>query len=131
MTKLTYDVTAKRWKHGWELHIEGVGVTQSRSLLDAEDMARDYISLLLEVPEESIGVRVMPEIGAGVDGEILSLYETDRLVEKATKEAASKRRSIAASLAGMGLSGREIAAVLKVSPTRVSQLLRGFGRVSR
>jgi hypothetical protein len=28
-----YAVTAKRWKHGWELHIDGVGVTQSRTLV--------------------------------------------------------------------------------------------------
>jgi len=37
----TYQVRAKRWEHGWELHIEGVGVTQSRTLWDAEEMARD------------------------------------------------------------------------------------------
>lgn len=28
----TYNEHAKRWKHGWELHIDGVGVTQSRNL---------------------------------------------------------------------------------------------------
>jgi hypothetical protein len=28
----TYIVRAKRWKHGWELRIDGVGVTQSRNL---------------------------------------------------------------------------------------------------
>jgi hypothetical protein len=28
----TYNVTAKWWKHGWELHIDGVGVTQPRRL---------------------------------------------------------------------------------------------------
>ncbi len=27
-----YTVHAKPWAHGWELHIEGVGVTQSRNL---------------------------------------------------------------------------------------------------
>lgn len=39
----TYAVHAKRWKHGWELHIDGVGVTQSRNLDGAEQMVRDYI----------------------------------------------------------------------------------------
>ncbi len=39
----TYTVRAKRWKHGWELHIDGVGVTQSRNLDGAEQMVRDYI----------------------------------------------------------------------------------------
>ena len=37
----TYTVRAKRWKHGWELHIDGVGVTQSRNLADA---AREAIA---------------------------------------------------------------------------------------
>ncbi len=41
---MMYNVRAKRWEHGWELHIDGVGVTQSRSLRDAEMMARDLIS---------------------------------------------------------------------------------------
>src|SRR5258708_2791163 len=41
----TYKVRAKRWARGWELHIEGLGVTQSHSLRDAEMMAEDYIML--------------------------------------------------------------------------------------
>jgi hypothetical protein len=44
----TYRVRAKRWKHGWELHIAGVGVTQSRNLDGAEQMVRDYIDTLTE-----------------------------------------------------------------------------------
>ena len=39
--KTTRNVTAKRWKHGWELHIDGVGVTQSRTLDTAGQMVRD------------------------------------------------------------------------------------------
>jgi hypothetical protein len=34
-------VCAKRWKRGWELHIDGIGVTQSRNLSGAEQMVRD------------------------------------------------------------------------------------------
>lgn len=39
-----YQVVARPWEHGWELHIDGVGVTQSGSLADAERMVRDYIA---------------------------------------------------------------------------------------
>jgi len=46
----TYKVTARRWRprrpwrrRGWELDIEGVGVTQSHSKGDAERMVRDYL----------------------------------------------------------------------------------------
>jgi len=123
MTRTLYNVTAKRWKHGWELHIQDVGVTQSRTLLDAESMVRDYVAMLLDVTEDSFDVKIAPEIGAGVDGEIMSLYEADRVAEEAQEKAAAKRRSVAQLLQSLGLSGREIAAVLKVSPQRVSQLL--------
>lgn len=40
-----YQVTAKRWERGWELHIDGVGITQSRTVKDAEAMVRDYLHL--------------------------------------------------------------------------------------
>jgi hypothetical protein len=38
-------VTAKAWEGGWELHIEGVGVTQSAGVSDAEATVRDYLNL--------------------------------------------------------------------------------------
>ena len=40
-----YEVTATRWERGWELDIDGVGVTQSRTLRDAEERVRDYLRL--------------------------------------------------------------------------------------
>jgi hypothetical protein len=38
-------VVAHRWSQGWELHIPDVGVTQSRTMQDAEMMVRDYLDL--------------------------------------------------------------------------------------
>jgi len=58
----TYYLCAKRWEHGWE-HIEGVGITQSRTLRDAEDMARDLISRREDLPEDAFTLTVTPEIG--------------------------------------------------------------------
>jgi hypothetical protein len=123
VTRAIYEAVARRWKHGWELHIEGVGVTQSRTLLDAEAMTRDYVSSLLELPEDSFDITVIPEIGAGVDGELLELRDADREAAAAQQRAATQRRRIARRLAELGLSGREIATVLAVTPQRVSQLL--------
>lgn len=57
----TYSVRAERWEHGWELHIDGLGVTQSDDLDDAEMMVRDYISLDLGVPPDSFAVDIIPE----------------------------------------------------------------------
>lgn len=66
----TYEVVAKKWRRGWELHIAGVGVTQSRNLAGAEEMARDYIALDLDVPGDSFDVRITPEVGNGVDEKV-------------------------------------------------------------
>lgn len=119
----TYTVTAKRWKHGWELHIDDVGVTQSRTLLDAEEMVRDYIALDRDVEPDSFDVMIKPEIGAGVDGEIIELREADRRARSASEDAAARRRRVALLLSNAGLTGREIAMVLHISAQRVSQLL--------
>ncbi len=123
MTK-TYDVLAKRWRRGWELHISGVGVTQSRSLADAEAMARDYIALDLEVPENSFDVRITPEVGGGVDEKIKRTREEIRAAARAQSKAAESSRVLVSELRELGLSGKDTAAVLGISPQRVSQLAR-------
>lgn len=41
-----YVVRAKRWAEGWELYIDGLGVTQSRTLATAERQVRDYLETL-------------------------------------------------------------------------------------
>ena len=63
----TYTVRAKRWKHGWELHIEGIGVTQSRNLDGAEQMVRDYIETLTDHDTADDAVIIHPEVGSGLD----------------------------------------------------------------
>jgi hypothetical protein len=68
MTRDAYSVHARRWDRGWELHIVGPnhyeGTTQARGLRSAESMARDFIALDLEVPEDSFDVKIVPEVGS-------------------------------------------------------------------
>jgi hypothetical protein len=120
----TYQVRAKRWEHGWELHIEGVGVTQSRTLWDAEEMARDLIARREDLPGDGFTVRITPEIGGGLDEETRAAREAVSAADQAQRLAAAQSRATARRLRQAGLSGRDIAKVLNVSPQRVSQLLR-------
>jgi hypothetical protein len=120
----TYDVRAKRWEHGWELHIGGVGVTQSRSLWDAEMMARDLISRRLGIAADSFGVAVTPEIGGGLDERTRAARAAVTDADHAQRQAAAESRETARQLQRAGLTGRDIAKVLDVSPQRVSQLLK-------
>ena len=123
-----YRVTARRWARGWELHIDGNGVTQAHSLGDAEGMVRDYIALLHDLPADSFGVEITPEVGGGLDEAVRSAREAVASAEAARRSAAQASRAVAARLRGAGLTGRDIAAVLGVSAQRVSQLLRDAGR---
>lgn len=120
----TYTVHAKRWRRGWELHIDGVGVTQSKTLNDAETMVRDYIALDNGDPAYAFNVEIIPEVGHGLDEETQAARKAVTDAERAQRHAASMSRDIARKLSTKGLSGREIAIVLDVSPQRVSQLLR-------
>ena len=120
----TYKVRAKRWARGWELHVEGLGVTQSSSLRDAEGMARDYIALYTDAPPESFTVEIVPEIGGGLDEKTRAAREAVKAASHAQRAAAMQAREAARELRRAGLSGRDIASVLNVSPQRVSQLLK-------
>lgn len=121
----TYTVRAKPWARGWELHIDGVGVTQSRSLRDAERMARDYISLDTGAAPRSLRVHIVPELG-GLERDVEKAREAVAEADQAQRAAAARSRDIAHKLRNAGLSGRDIAAVMHLSPQRVSQLLRGW-----
>jgi hypothetical protein len=120
----TYQVRAKRWESGWELHIAGVGVTQSRTLWDAEEMARDLIARREDLAENTFAVTITPEMGGGLDEQTRAAREAVSAADRAQRQAAAQSRAAARRLRQAGLSGRDIAKVLNVSPQRVSQLLR-------
>lgn len=120
----TYDVTARRWAHGWELHVDGVGVTQSRTLASAEDMVRDLIVLALDLDDDAeFDVRITPVLEGNLAAEAEAAREAVRKAEQARSEAAARSRKVARELKAAGLSGADIAAMLKVSTQRVSQLV--------
>lgn len=117
-------VNAKRWEHGWELHVQGVGVTQSKSLHSASRIAREYISLAEGISDESaIDVEIRPQIDNALGDEVIAARKAVHELAERQREVAAMSRAAARDLAVSGLSGADIAVVLDVSPQRVSQLL--------
>jgi hypothetical protein len=55
----TYQVQAQRWQHGWELHIHGLGVTQSYGKADAEAMVREFVHLNTDAAPDSFDVEIV------------------------------------------------------------------------
>ena len=102
----------------------GEGVTQARSLADAEGMVRDYIAMMHGVSEHSFEVEITPEVGGGLDEAVRDARDAVRSAEAARRSAAQASRAVAGRLRAAGLTGRDIGAVLGVSAQRASQLLR-------
>jgi hypothetical protein len=118
---MTYAVTARRWKHGWELHIDGVGVTQSRTLATADQMVRDYIETLTDQDVSTADVVITPELGA-LGKKVTTVRAQVDAAERAQRDAAKAKRELADDLRAAGLSVSDTAAILGVSRGRVSQL---------
>ena len=118
-----YTAHAKRWAHGWELHIDGVGVTQSRTLAAAPDMVRDYIATLYDVDAADAEIAVVPELG-GLEERVAVTRERTKNAEIQQRAAAQAARELARELRSSGMSVSDTAVILGVSRGRVSQLVR-------
>lgn len=120
----SYAVAAQREGRYWVLHIEGVGTTQARTLREAPEMARSLISIMRRVPEDAVSVEVSPQLPAKYQREVdQARAAVLKLSEQQTETAKRSRHAAKALVESLGLSGRDAAAVLGVSPQRVSQLL--------
>lgn len=118
----TYTVRAERWNGGWELHVDGLGVTQSRTLAAAKQQARDYIETVLGTDlGDGDDVTVVPSLGELSDRAERARQAT-RDAAAAQERAAAEARAIARDLRASGLSVDDVATILRVSRGRVSQL---------
>lgn len=120
----TYDVRARRWKGGWELHIDGEGVTQCRTLDRATQQALDYLATVHDDFDTNAAHIVIHYDLGGIEDEVADVKaETTRAAES-QRHAAQHLRQVTASLREMGLSVTDSASVLGLSRGRISQLTR-------
>ena len=124
MTRNLYNVRAKRWARGWELHVQGVGVTQARTLRQADLVLRDYIALMVgERQAKSAGFVVVHEVG-GLERRVAKTQAAAERLVREQEQVAADYRSVAVELKRKGLTGEDAARVMHVSPQRYSQLIK-------
>jgi len=117
-----YNVQAVKWEHGWELHVENVGVTQCRTLATAVQQVRDFMATMLDLDADDAEVRLSVAIG-GVEKDVERARKmTAEAIDK-QQQAASESRRVARELRHAGLSVADTAAVMDISKGRVSQLI--------
>lgn len=124
-----YRVAAKHWELGWGLHIDGVGVTQAATLASAGGMVRDYLTAITGTQPGEIeidySIELDDELSAELDDELSAEIEAargaSREAERLQGEAAARWRTVARQLSkDRHMTGSDVAAVLNVSPQRVT-----------
>ena len=118
---MRYTARARRWEHGWEIHIDGVGVTQVRVLEHAKKQACDLIDTMTDERPSEDEVEVRLDMG-DLDDRAASAREMTARAAEAQREAAAATRQVVADLRNEGLSVSDIATILGVTRSRVSQL---------
>jgi DNA-directed RNA polymerase specialized sigma subunit len=118
-----FNVTARRWRGGWELHIDNgeAGVTQCRTLDQAEQEVRDYLETLHDRDFSDAEIHVVPELG-GLERDVAAARRETEAAAAAQIAAAEHSRRVVRALRASGLSVTDTAAVLGISRGRVSQL---------
>jgi hypothetical protein len=84
-TRKTYEVIARRSGGWWALEVTGVprAVSQARRLDQADEMIRDALSMVLDVPEDSFDVVLNPIL----DKRLASLVKSANSLRQQAAEA--------------------------------------------
>lgn len=131
----TYRAQAHREGRLWVVDVEGVGVTQGRSLAEAKEMAFDLVVAMRQLAPDDVVVDFAVALPGELAGRLREAREAVKEAESVQRRAAEASRRVVAELRAAGLSGKDTAVVLGVSEQRVSQLSkpvsgRGFAVVA-
>jgi len=123
----SYSVTATRDGNWWSLiavDVEGREVaSQSRRLERADAAIREAIALVLDVDQDSFDVELVPTLDhPGVSDETLELLDLRRELARLGERSRRLTPQAVAELRAAGLTVRDVAELLGVTPSRVSQI---------
>jgi hypothetical protein len=121
----SYTAACHRSGRWWAIEIPEVpqgAYTQARRLGDVEHMARDLLSLMFEVPEDSFRVVVKPVLGPELDELVRRARQTRARAEDAARASADANAAVVTALLRLGLSMRETGQILGLSHQRVAQI---------
>jgi DNA-directed RNA polymerase specialized sigma subunit len=123
----SYTVTATRDGGWWSLiatDVDGREVaSQSRRLGQADAAIREAIALVLDVDVASFDVEVVPVLDqTAVSEETLEVLELRRQLAQLTERSRRLTPHAVTELRAAGLTVRDVAELLGVTPSRVSQI---------
>lgn len=120
----TYKALASRDGKYWLVHIPELDqYTQARTLAEVQPMARELISLLEGIPEDSVELEWHTQLSDSVSHHLELAYKYAGDAAWYQAEAANERRFAARAMKDEGMTVRDIGAALGVSHQRAQQLL--------
>ena len=121
----TYTAIAERSGGWWAITVPELrGVfSQARRIERVEYMARDAISLLLDVPADSFDVVVREALDPEVEAVVAEAIQARSEALDRQRVAAATSREAVRALDRLGLPQRDIGRLLHLSHQRVAQLL--------
>lgn len=122
MTRSAYTVNAVRWEHGWELHVEDLGVTQCATLDQADRQVRDLICTVHDVDSYDGGVVVTVD-DEKIAHQMSLVNSLTMQVRDLSKRASDARMELMTQMRDQGYSYADIGGAAGVSKGRVSQLI--------
>lgn len=129
-SSVTYTVRVQRdGPHFWGIEVDEIPSqgSQARNLDEVEEMARDFIAVCKDVAPQSIQIQTVIEVPGDARQHIDEARKQRTLAMSAQQRAAREHRLAAQALRDQGISLRDAAALLRISPQRVSQLVAGVG----
>jgi DNA-directed RNA polymerase specialized sigma subunit len=123
----TYRVTATREGTWWSLVAHDVGgrevASQARRLDHAEDAIGEAIALVLDVDRSAFAVDVVQDLASvPVSDEAREAIEMRRALDDLAERARLRTPPAVAELRRAGLTVRDVARLMGVTPSRVSQI---------
>jgi hypothetical protein len=120
-----YTAVCERVGGWWEITVPELDgrVTQARRLDQVEETVRSLVTLIAEVPPDSVAVAIQPVLPTKIVDDVREAAELRAKADRAAEAASRAVREAARELAHLGLTVRDIGATLRVTPQRVSQLL--------
>jgi DNA-directed RNA polymerase specialized sigma24 family protein len=122
--------TGHAWREGewWVIDIDGVGATQARTLDKIDHMARSLVVDLTDLAYETVTVAIEIALPADVAEDLAALRtQAEDAAQQARQATQMQDRLVQKLAAEQGMSGREIAAILNVTPGRISQITKRAG----
>ncbi len=117
-----YSATATREGRWWVIYVDGVGVTQSRTLAEANTWAQGLVEAV--TGETGADVTVTPLLPDGTIDRVRHAQTVTARADAELRAAAGEIREATRKLLEMGMSQQDVAAIIGVSRQRVSQLLK-------